>query len=192
MNHTTNYNLSQWEAEDFIRRTDFNADNAAIDTALHRLAGSVGALQSGKADAAALAAEAQSRGNTDSAHALRLTALEAGLAALGTHGHNCRLAIGSYAGNNANGSAAPSTVTLDFYPVAMLVTDTRNAANSNAPTFGLRPFAAAHSTSGATINFSWGDTSVSWYGESPAAQNNRTGDTYYYLILGYDKDAEDA
>lgn len=34
MNHTSNYNLSQWDAEDKVLRTDFNADNAKIDAAL--------------------------------------------------------------------------------------------------------------------------------------------------------------
>ena len=34
MNHTTNYNLNQWEASDRVTRADFNADNAAIDAAI--------------------------------------------------------------------------------------------------------------------------------------------------------------
>ena len=33
-NHTTNYNLCQWEATDQVLRTDFNEDNAKIDAAL--------------------------------------------------------------------------------------------------------------------------------------------------------------
>ena len=33
MNHTTNYNLNQWDAEDRVTRADFNTDNAAIDAA---------------------------------------------------------------------------------------------------------------------------------------------------------------
>ena len=33
-NHTTNYNLNQWEATDKVLRTDFNEDNAKIDAAL--------------------------------------------------------------------------------------------------------------------------------------------------------------
>jgi len=33
-NHTTNYNLCQWEAEDQVKRTDFNTDNAKLDAAL--------------------------------------------------------------------------------------------------------------------------------------------------------------
>ena len=42
-NHTPNYNLSQWEAEDKVLRTDFNADNAKIDAGLR-------VLDTGKAD----------------------------------------------------------------------------------------------------------------------------------------------
>ena len=34
MQHTTNYNLNQWEAGDRVTREDFNADNAKIDAAI--------------------------------------------------------------------------------------------------------------------------------------------------------------
>ena len=34
MNQTSNYQLSQWDPEDRILRTDFNSDNAKIDAAL--------------------------------------------------------------------------------------------------------------------------------------------------------------
>ena len=34
MEHTSNYNLSQWAGEDRILREDFNADNAKIEAAL--------------------------------------------------------------------------------------------------------------------------------------------------------------
>ena len=47
-NHTTNYDLNQWEGTDKILRTEFNADNAKIDAAL-------------KANADAIAAEAAAR-----------------------------------------------------------------------------------------------------------------------------------
>ncbi|WP_298025342.1 hypothetical protein [uncultured Dysosmobacter sp.] len=36
-NHTPHYPLSQWQATDEVVRTDFNADNAKIDAALHGL-----------------------------------------------------------------------------------------------------------------------------------------------------------
>ena len=34
MTQTTNFHLNQWSPEDYVRRTDFNADNAKIDAAL--------------------------------------------------------------------------------------------------------------------------------------------------------------
>ena len=36
-NHTPNYKLCQWEASDRVLRTDFNADNAKLETALTRI-----------------------------------------------------------------------------------------------------------------------------------------------------------
>lgn len=36
MNHTSNYQLNQWEPTDQVLRADFNADNAKIDEALFR------------------------------------------------------------------------------------------------------------------------------------------------------------
>ena len=53
-NQTTNYDLNQWLSTDQVLRTDFNADNAKVDTAL-----------AGKAEQAALSALAE-----------RVTALE--------------------------------------------------------------------------------------------------------------------
>jgi len=37
-NFTPNYNLNQWEADDRVLRTDFNADNAKLDAALGKKA----------------------------------------------------------------------------------------------------------------------------------------------------------
>ena len=44
-NHTTNYNLNQWEAADKVLRTEFNEDNAKIDAALKSSADAIGALE---------------------------------------------------------------------------------------------------------------------------------------------------
>ena len=41
MNHTTNYQLSQWESTDRILMSDFNSDNAKLDAALGTLAQTV-------------------------------------------------------------------------------------------------------------------------------------------------------
>ena len=34
MTQTTNFQLNQWSENDYVRRTDFNADNAKVDAAL--------------------------------------------------------------------------------------------------------------------------------------------------------------
>ena len=52
MNRTTNYKLCQWEADDKIQRTDFNADNAKLDAAIKAVAQRAAALETGKADKA--------------------------------------------------------------------------------------------------------------------------------------------
>ena len=49
-NHTEHFSLNQWQADDQVLRTDFNEDNAKIDSALKDLA----AAQAEKADQSAL------------------------------------------------------------------------------------------------------------------------------------------
>ena len=81
-NHTTNYNLNQWEATDKVLRTDFNEDNAKIDAALKShddaIAAETAAREaavSGKADAATVAALSQTvSGKADQADVDALTA----------------------------------------------------------------------------------------------------------------------
>lgn len=46
-NHTANYELNQWEATDSVLRTDFNADNAKLETALTALSASLPRMVSG-------------------------------------------------------------------------------------------------------------------------------------------------
>ena len=45
-NHTTNYDLNQWEGTDKVLRTEFNADNAKIDAALKANADAIAANMS--------------------------------------------------------------------------------------------------------------------------------------------------
>ncbi|USF26962.1 hypothetical protein N510_001895 [Firmicutes bacterium ASF500] len=56
MNHTSNYNLCQFEETDRVRRTDFNEDNAKIDAAVKAVDRRVDGLEASKADKTALAA----------------------------------------------------------------------------------------------------------------------------------------
>ena len=45
MQHTTNYNLNQWEADDRVTRADVNADNAKIDAALTGLDAAIAGIE---------------------------------------------------------------------------------------------------------------------------------------------------
>lgn len=68
-NHTEHFSLNQWQADDQVLRTDFNEDNAKIDSALKDLA----AAQAEKADQTALdalAAEVAKKATTAALEAL--------------------------------------------------------------------------------------------------------------------------
>lgn len=104
-NHTTNYQLCQWQADDQVKRTDFNDDNTKIDTALSDLA----AAQSKKADQTALdalAAEVAKKATTAALDALSKTLASVPL-----------LVTGSYTGNGAESRL----ISLGFQPKALLV-----------------------------------------------------------------------
>ena len=92
-NHTTNYNLNQWEATDKVLRTEFNEDNAKIDAAL-------------KANADGIAANAAELAE----HA----------AALLSKG-NCQLYTGSYVGTGAFGSENPNILTFPHKPFLVII-----------------------------------------------------------------------
>lgn len=96
-NHTTNYQLCQWQADDQVRRTDFNEDNAKIDAAL-------GELRSQKADQAALNAASERISKLDTA----VQQITADLT---------KITFGSYSGNDRE----ERTITLGFRPKAVLI-----------------------------------------------------------------------
>lgn len=104
-NHTTNYNLSQWEPADQVRRVDFNADNAKIDAAIQ----AVNVKVDGKADVSALEALTQ-----------KVTAQETTLAehtASMTKLGNCILDIRSYRG----GGSGEQSFTFAHQPIVVFV-----------------------------------------------------------------------
>lgn len=96
MNHTPNYNLSQWEKSDKVLMDDFNADNAKLDAALKR-----------KAEQSALNALSQ----TVSGHT-------AAVAKLG----NCQIETFTYAGTGGSGSTR-TEITFPRLPVLALILD---------------------------------------------------------------------
>ena len=104
-NHTEHFSLNQWQADDQVLRTDFNEDNAKIDSALKDLA----AAQAEKADQTALdalAAEVAKKATTAA-----LEALSKKLASM-----PC-LVTGTYTGDGAESRL----ISLGFQPKALLV-----------------------------------------------------------------------
>ena len=76
MNKTTHYQLNQWDPEDRIMRSDFNADNAAIEEALYENAQAAAEARQTALDAVtaeetarkdAVSSEAETRASQDAA-----------------------------------------------------------------------------------------------------------------------------
>ena len=110
-NHTTNYELNQWLSTDQVLRTDFNADNVKLDTALNSLSGEVAQ----KADQSALnavAASVQAKADQTALDTLNSTVqqLTADLT---------KIVVGSYTGNGVS----PRTISLVAKPKAVLVVE---------------------------------------------------------------------
>ena len=116
---------------------------------------------------------------------------------LGTHGHNCRIAIGSYVGTGTYGESNPSSLNFDFYPLLVFITSNRTGGYPASPCVLMRNINTAHSSSSDResyrLSVSWSDNGVSWYSSSAAGQQeNMKGSTYVYVVVGYDKQAEEA
>ena len=102
---------------------------------------------------------------------------------LGTGGKNCRIVWGSYVGTGTYGKNAPNQLTLDFYPVLMF---------SGSVLF-MRGRETASGSNGSVNVMTWSDNGISWYSSSSAsAQFNTANFTFFYVVIGYDKTAEEA
>lgn len=182
-NHTTNYQLCQWQADDQVKRTDFNGDNAKIDAALNDLSDGLAAAREEKADQSALealAAEVEKKATT--------AALEAVRAAMP------KIAVGTYTGTGTYGDSKPCTLdltqTLGREPQLVLVRQQTDSAGRTKCLTLIRGAAAAdcynaHDILVDTANLlTWTDKRVSWYGESASVQMNESGVLYIYFAIG--------
>ena len=103
---------------------------------------------------------------------------------IGTGGHTCRIAFGSYAGTNTYGASNPCTLTFDFKPVLVII---RTDA-THYETIMLRGAGKCGTcwSSGYDNILNWANRSVSWHNTQGAEyQNNAQGHTFYYVALGY-------
>ena len=166
-NHTTNYQLCQWEATDKVLRTDFNEDNQKIDAAL-------------KDNADAISAEAAAR-------AAALSSLSQTVSGKAEASAVPQTASGTYTGTGTSGSGNPCQLRLSFVPRFMFV-------YSNAPASGwwirtAEPTVEAQGTmetTGGTATVTWDNDNMvlSWYASSAAVQLNTSGTVYGYLVIG--------
>ena len=150
-NQTPNYALNQWERDDRILMEDFNADNAKIDAAL-------AALESGKAEAASLAA---------------LRAVVAGKG-------SCQVVTGQYTGYGQYGQSNPNSLTFEKPPVLVLVSGTNTLVMARG---GSRGYVLQNGTS-ERIEVSWNGNSLSWYSARDSVyQMNTAGMVHYYVAF---------
>ena len=190
MDHTQNYQLSRWAKDDRIMMEDFNADNEKIDAALKAANDRIDT----KADAAALSEETGARTAADSSFAGQLAELAANL---GVHGHNCRIAWGTYTGSGTYGESNAVSLSFDFCPLLVFITSNYTGGYPASPCVLMRDINTAHPSSSDResyrLSVSWSDNGVSWYGtETAGLMENLSGRTYVYIVAGYDKDAEEA
>ena len=107
---------------------------------------------------------------------------------LGTHGHNCRIAIGNYIGNGKYGSANPNSLSFNMNPLIVVIAS-RSASEAgvlaNPVTGGLLYNGYTRS-----LVVTWSGKTVSWYTSTTTnaalAQLNSSNTTYYWVALGYD------
>ena len=165
-NQTANYRLSQWEAEDAVRRVDFNADNAKIDAALK----AVNQRLDGKADASVVDGLSQ----TVAGHTGTLSSHAGSISHLG----NCQVYNGSYTGDGG----ATKSLSFPGYPVFVLIQDAGYGSQ-----FLLRgaerPLGDYNHVS---MSATWTPRGVSWTypnADSSGAPFNRSGAVYTVLAL---------
>ena len=103
---------------------------------------------------------------------------------LGSGGHTCRLAFGTYQGTGQYGQNHPNTIQVGFTPVLFFL-DCLEQRKEHL-IMVLRPMDDAGSLETYNIPFTWLDNGVRWYcAEGDGQQRNDSQNTYAYLILGY-------
>ena len=149
LNQTSNYQLSQWDPEDRILRTDFNSDNAKVDAAL-------------KANANAISSEASTRSSAVSSLTTKLNKKG-----------NVKVEIMTYEGTGEYGASHPSSLTFSGRPLLVLF-----AGNALSSGYLFRGSNFLFGVSDFTCSGSWSGNTYSWWNTSSAYQLNQEGYTY--------------
>lgn len=166
MQHTTNYNLSQYDATDRVTRDAFNADNLAIDAALKSVSDAAGTAQSTATSA--------------------LAAAVAG----------CRVVVGTYTGDGMSSrtidlGAQPKSVYVCMQNGYVASTYTGTGTSRTAYCGGLampnNPVLCTYSSTDYTI-LSVSGTGFTVHWSTPATRNiamatNLSGQVYHYIAF---------
>lgn len=92
------------------------------------------------------------------------------------HDGIAHIAYGSYTGNGNYGSSNQNAITVDFTPKFMILDNNWICQ---------RGYSYFHNIdSNATMNITWGNDKVSWYGDNAGNQCNTSGKVYSYVIFG--------
>lgn len=167
-NHTPNYGLCQWEAEDKVLRTDFNADNAKIDGAIK----AVDRRVDGKADSAAL----DSLGQTVSSLSGTVASQGNRLGAISLLG-NCQVYATTYTGDGKTSKS----LSFPGYPMFVFI---QLMDRTGHITFIRDARCAAGDYGNNLARPTWSARGLSWVmDENRTATMNDNGSTYAVLAL---------
>ena len=108
-------------------------------------------------------------------------------AAIGTGGHNCRIAFGSYTGNGLYGEEHPNRLEFDFTPMLVLI----GVGEGSYPcSHFLRPANGSCSALNYPMKVLWEGSAVGWHVNTTTNpdinQMNTSGTVYHYVAIGYD------
>ena len=175
-NYTSNYQLCQWQEDDKVLRTEFNADNAKIDAAI----AAVDSRVDGKASSSALnSLKTTVNGKADKTalEALKTTVTQH-TAALVKAG-NCQIYAATYTGTGLYGSDNRNSHTFPHKPVAVFLAGEgiviplfQGVSSGYRGGAGERP-----------VNAYWSGNTLQWYAFSAADQQNKANTTYHVIAL---------
>lgn len=174
-NYTSNYGLCQWDPEDKVVRTDFNADNARIDAAIHN-------VETLKADRSALAALAlRVDGKADQSALDSLSGTVSGHSGTLSKKGNCEIEYQTYTGNGRYGSSGSTSRSFSGKPLLVVFS---GGGNMIIAPYGVGAVYVEAGSSSQALTASWGGSSVSLNSVSSAlAQMNGQGVAYSVIAF---------
>ena len=180
MEHTENYQLSQWAKQDRIQMQDFNADNQKLDTALKAEADARAAETSARQ--AADAAETAQRKSADAAQQAVLDTHTAQIAKLG----NCQIYTTTYKGTGNNsenfGASHPNRLTFPKKPALVMIFTEDGQSQMNIFPIN-NTYVVSTSNRSFKVNITWTGNTVTWYADDVFLQMNWLSYTYRVVAI---------